>query len=32
LGFDFLQKSPKRITPLFLFLHRTFYTTGEASF
>ena len=27
LGFDFLQKSPKRITPLFLFLHRTFYTT-----
>jgi hypothetical protein len=26
LGFDFHQKSPKRITPLFLFLHRTSYT------
>jgi len=27
LGFDFLQKSPKRITPLFLFLHRRSYIT-----
>jgi hypothetical protein len=25
LGFDFAQKSPKRITPLFLFLHTALY-------
>jgi hypothetical protein len=29
LGFDFHQKSPKRITPLFLFLHRTSYTNSH---
>jgi hypothetical protein len=31
LGFDFHQKSPKRITPLFLFLHRTSYTNWKGA-